>query len=126
MKRIIDGTEYTINPIPPYLTPSMMLYSRLAKKEAQTVEEAEKTEAEMKAIVDKVLNASVWPAPAKGHASELFKAVNNLTAKVMNNLDMEFFPEEQKVQGSQKRSDVDGPNATPTTDNTSRNGRKSK
>ncbi|MEM2982821.1 MAG: hypothetical protein QXH17_06610 [Candidatus Bathyarchaeia archaeon] len=89
-KVTIHGVEYTLNVIPPYLLPFLNLYSELATKSAQSIEEAEKISEDMKRASQKILEACVSPKPKPEHETELFRYLSNLTTQAVLEVDSFF------------------------------------
>lgn len=91
MKKVtIDGVEYALTVIPPYLLPFLNLYSELAAKTAQTIEEAEKISEDMRRASQKILEACVSPKPKPEHETELFRYISNLTSQRILEVDSFF------------------------------------
>ncbi|MEM3489277.1 MAG: hypothetical protein QXO75_06455 [Nitrososphaerota archaeon] len=89
-KVTIHGVEYTLNVIPPYLLPFLNLYSELATKSAQSIEEAEKISEDMKRASQKILEVCVSPKPKPEHETELFRYLSNLTTQAVLEVDSFF------------------------------------
>ncbi|MGQ9543682.1 MAG: hypothetical protein ACUVTM_06340 [Candidatus Bathyarchaeia archaeon] len=91
MRKItLDGAEYTVKIIPPYLLPFLNLYSELATKPASTIDEAEKISNDMRMASQKILSVCVTPEPKPEHETELFRYLSNLTGQAVQEIDSFF------------------------------------
>jgi hypothetical protein len=89
-KVTIEGVEYSLTVIPPYLLPFLNLYGELATKSAKTIEEAEQVSREMRRASEKILEACVSPKPKPEHETELFRYISNLTSRTIQEVDSFF------------------------------------
>lgn len=80
----IENKTYTIQPIPPSLTPLATLAAKLLTKEPQTVEDAEEIGQQLQTIIQKLLAGTVTPKQiAPEHTTQLYGAVSRLTEQVV-------------------------------------------
>ncbi|MBS7627033.1 hypothetical protein KEJ51_08405 [Candidatus Bathyarchaeota archaeon] len=101
MKKVtMDGVEYTLTVIPPYLLPFLNLYSELASKPAQSIEEAEKISEDMRRASQKILEACISPKPKPEHETKLFRYISNLTTQAV--LEVDSFFQRGKAQADLK------------------------
>jgi len=79
MKKTIDGTEYTIIPIPPHLSPYSTRISELLQTKPQSLQETDERSKEIDTLVEKLLSKTVKPNPAPEHQLAIFNALIDLT-----------------------------------------------
>lgn len=106
--------------------PYLNAYMNLSTQKVDSLEKAEKIAKESEAIVTKVLKEAVTPDPKREHMGELFRAVNNLTNKRMDEVTFKFFPELRFSKNNPPPSDKTGPAPESKTVKSTRDGRKSK
>ena len=102
MKTIeIDGRQYKIKVLPPWLQAQIQRYRLLARKVPATPEESDEIEAEMKRCFDRVFTV-VTPKPSEEDAGEVFIALlNHLNEAVKEaNKDANSFREDERGEGS--------------------------
>jgi len=83
LKTKIGDTEYTVMPIPPYLSPYSTRIGELLQKRPQTVQEAEEMSKEIKILMEKLLKETVKPEPSIEHQTQIFKVLCNHTNDII-------------------------------------------
>jgi len=86
----LEDTEYTIGAMPPYCrfyTEHMATIEKKLEKENLPFDEKEKLIQEHRKCIEKVLEASVDPAPQPLHYTPLYKAVIAETNRVLEQTD---------------------------------------
>jgi len=73
----VDGVQYTVCAVPPYIYPYLDLYTKLVRKieETITLTDAEEIAKQLEVAVTRLLEATVDPKPQKGHEGALLVAV---------------------------------------------------
>jgi len=94
MKLKIDAVEYTITPIPPYLSPYSTRISELLTRKPRTNQEADEISGEITFAMKKLLSGTVTPTAPPEHELQLFKAVIQLTNTILE--DAQFFRQAKK------------------------------
>jgi len=100
----LGGVEYVVSPIPPSLAPLQSYIDKVMNYTPSSYEEAAKLSGELEKATAKLLAATVTPQPSPDQASQIFKAVQELTVKTLK--DAQFFRESPKLDSQQ--SGVDG------------------
>lgn len=105
---MLDETEYTVVPIPPRLMPYNEYYLKIAKREVNSLEEAERKGVELEECMDKVLVGCVTPVPQPQHRKSLYAAVTNLTVREQTEANKFFLTDEELSQCKESYSNGAG------------------
>jgi len=86
MKTIeVNGREYKLKPPRVILQPYLRLYSDLVGKETSSFEEAEKTEVEIKRVIEKIFELAVEPRPLPEDEIPVLMQIANYVAQTFEN-----------------------------------------
>ena len=105
--------------------PYLNAYMNISTQKVDSIEKATELAKKSEDIVAKVLKEAVTPDPKKEHMGELFRAVNNLTNKRMDEVTFKFFPELRFSKNNPPPGDKTSPTTESKTVKPARHGRKS-
>lgn len=96
----VDGIEYTISPLPPYLAPYINSYINLSTKIPKDIAEANSFSEQLKQILKKIFEESATPIPSKEHELKVFTEINRLTREASTH----SFPDEKPNSKKSRRT----------------------